>query len=406
MGRKTRVSRNGTLFYRQASLVTYKLGWEDPGKMNEETVSVKEKFVMTVLGARPQFIKAAPVSLALKRAGIQERLVHTGQHYDREMSGVFFDSLGLDEPFADLGVGSASHGSQTGRMLEKLEELMLQWKPSFVLVYGDTNSTLAGALAAAKLSIPIAHVEAGLRSFNRKMPEEINRVLTDHVSDVLFVPTDAAVDNLYREGITRNVVRTGDVMYDAACRFEPHFQRVAGPFLRELGVDGVPYAALTVHRAENTDDSERWNAIIEGIRRVVDGGMPVVWPIHPRVRGRIQSENLPGVKVTEPLPYFEMQALVSRAKVVLTDSGGLQKEAAFHGVPCVTLRDETEWVELVDAEVNHLAGTNPTLIESLALGAIWPSVGLPDGLYGDGNSSKLIAETLIEIENSLGNRDE
>ena len=289
--------------------------------------------IATVVGARPQFIKAAPVSAALHRAGLAERLIHTGQHYDTAMSEVFFQTLGLPEPAVHLGIGSATHGAQTGRMLEAVERVLLDWRPDLVLVYGDTNSTLAGALAAAKLHIPVAHVEAGLRSFNPHMPEEINRVLTDHVATVLFAPTDAAVANLAREGITSGVVRTGDVMFDAVLRFRSAFAPASAEVVARHGLIPKRYALVTIHRAENTDDPARWNGILEGVRRVGADGLAVVWPVHPRVGERAHAVASANICLSPPLSYFDTQSLLMHAKVVITDSGGLQKEAAFHGVP-------------------------------------------------------------------------
>lgn len=347
--------------------------------------------IVTVVGARPQFVKAAPVSRAFARAGLQERIVHTGQHYDAAMSDAFFSALGIPAPARHLGVGSANHGAQTGRMLEALESAFVEEDPALVLVYGDTNSTLAGALAAAKLHVPVAHVEAGLRSFNRRMPEEINRVVTDHLSDLLFAPSESSVANLRGEGITRGVIRTGDVMYDAARLFEAEVGAEASRVPQRFGVTPGDYAFATVHRAENTDNGLRWNAILSAFAELGRRGLPVLWPVHPRVRGRVPE--VPGVRLEEPLPYFETQALLSHARVVLTDSGGLQKEAAFHKVPCVTLRDETEWVELLEAGVNVLGGADAETIVSSALDARWPDSGLPPGIYGDGHTSdRIVAE--------------
>lgn len=353
-----------------------------------------DDLVMTVVGARPQFIKALPVSRALAAAGFREMLVHTGQHYDTEMSDVFFERLGLATPAYHLGVGSASHGAQTGRMLERLEQVMLAERPRVVVVYGDTNSTAAGALAAVKLGIPVVHVEAGLRSFNRRMPEEINRVVTDHLSALCFAPTKAAVQNLAAEGITAGVHLVGDVMYDSIRIFREQVETHAQAVLAGLGVAPRAFVFVTVHRAENTDDPQRWHGILEGIRRVATAVGPVVWPVHPRARPLLESASLPGVQLSEPLPYFEAQALVGHARVVLTDSGGVQKEAAFHGTPCVTLRDETEWVELIECGANNLAGSDPARIVKLAQAARWPVTGLPAGLFGDGHSAELVASHL------------
>ncbi|HEX2059495.1 MAG TPA: UDP-N-acetylglucosamine 2-epimerase (non-hydrolyzing) [Thermoanaerobaculia bacterium] len=353
--------------------------------------------VLTVVGARPQFIKAAPVSRALAAAGCEEVLVHTGQHYDHAMSDVFFTALGVKDPKYDLGIGSASHGAQTGRMLEAIEQVVLDERPDVVLVYGDTNSTLAGALAAVKLHVPVAHVEAGLRSFNRRMPEEINRVMTDHIAALLFAPTERAVENLRAEGIVGNVVRTGDVMLDAVTIFRGNIGREAERVLERFGVKPRQFVLLTTHRAENTDDPERWSSIMRAVERVSKEVAPVLWPVHPRVRELQKPASGNGVVLVEPQPYFETQALLMNAKVVLTDSGGLQKEAAFHAVPCVTLRDETEWIELVEHGVNRLAGADEELIVRLAAEARWPEAGLPAHLYGAGDSAAEIVRALARF---------
>lgn len=358
--------------------------------------------VLTVVGARPQFIKAAPVSRALMAAGIEEVLVHTGQHYDASMSDVFFARLKLSPPHHHLAVGSDSHGAQTGRMLEKLDGVIHAERPDVVLVYGDTNSTLAGALAAAKLHVPVAHVEAGLRSFNRRMPEEINRVVTDHLSALLFAPTPAAIENLVNEGITTGVIRTGDVMFDAVRMFAPDVMAASPQVLETFGVEPGRYVFVTIHRSENTDDEQRWRDLMAGLHRVAEEIAPVVWAAHPRVRARAELVASPRLTVVDPQPYFETQAFVRNSRTVVTDSGGLQKEAAFHGVPCVTLRDETEWVELIDAGVNRLAGTSPDAIVAAVAAAAWPAAGLPPGIFGEGRTSDTIAESLARIGGGAG----
>jgi UDP-GlcNAc3NAcA epimerase len=357
---------------------------------------------MTVVGARPQFVKAAPVTREFNARGVVERIVHTGQHYDFEMSDVFFDSLGIPAPTRHLGIGSLTHGAQTGRMTEALEASMMEDRPDVVLVYGDTNSTLAAALAAAKLHIPVAHVEAGLRSFNRRMPEEVNRVLTDHISTLLFAPTDSAIANLAAEGITSGVVRCGDVMLDTAMLFRENVEEIAAGVPARFGVSPRAYGVVTVHRPENTDLPQRWDGIIEGLRRVAASGLPLIWPVHPRVRQRLDGRRIEGITLVPPQPYFETQSLLMHASVVLTDSGGLQKEAAFHGVPCVTLRDETEWVELVDLGVNRIVGADPDLIEAAARTVQWPAEGIPAQLYGDGHAARTIVDHVERLAAQKG----
>lgn len=312
--------------------------------------------ILTVVGARPQFIKAAPVSYAIGASGgtLEEILVHTGQHFDTAMSEIFFSELGIPAPHYHLGIQGGSHGDMTGRMLAAVEAVVLESKPKLVLVYGDTNSTLAGALAAAKLQVPVAHVEAGLRSFNRRMPEEINRVLTDHVSELLFCPTMASVANLAREGIARGVHQLGDVMYDVTLMMTD-LANSRSRILDQLGLVSKSYAVATVHRAENTDDPRRLAAVLAHLREVARE-MPVVLPLHPRTRAAASRTEgaLVGLRTTPPLGYLDMLRLTAAAAVVLTDSGGLQKEAYFHRVPCVTLREETEWVETVACGWNRL----------------------------------------------------
>jgi UDP-GlcNAc3NAcA epimerase len=350
--------------------------------------------VVTMVGARPQFIKAAPVSLALRSAGIDECLVHTGQHYDTMMSDIFFQRLHIPAPHYNLGVGSASHGIQTGRIMAGMDPILEKEHPRLVIVYGDTNSTLAGALSAVKLHIPVAHIEAGLRSFNRRMPEEINRVVTDHVASLLFVPSDAAIRNLNSEGIVSGIHRTGDVMFDTTVMFQREVGILAADVPGRFGVEKGKFALITIHRAENTDDPDRWFLMIQAISALPSQGIPVIWPIHPRIRARLVNSDLKGVTLLEPLPYFETQALLMNARVVLTDSGGLQKEAAFHRVPCVTARTETEWVELVDAGVNRLAGNSLESILDATLTARWPESGLPSNLYGNGRTAETIAREI------------
>ena len=350
--------------------------------------------IVTIIGARPQFIKAATVSRAIAvHPEIREVLIHTGQHYDANMSDIFFEQMAIPRPNYHLGIGGGSHGAMTGRQLEKIEEVLLTEKPDWVMVYGDTNSTLAGALAAAKLHIPVVHVEAGLRSFNRRMPEEINRVLTDHVSILLFAPTQTARKNLLAEGITDAKVHVvGDVMYDAALFYKP--RAIQPTWFDSLAVAVGEYVLGTIHRAENTDDSNRLLSIFQGL---ADTGLPVILPLHPRTRMKLQQIGLSlpsNVHVVDPVGYLEMVWLEANCGVVATDSGGVQKEAYFHGKPCITLRDETEWVELVEAGWNTLVGADTTQIANLK--ALNPNPSPNQLLYGSGDSAIRILEILIK----------
>jgi UDP-GlcNAc3NAcA epimerase len=362
------------------------------------TVKLK---IVSVVGARPQFIKGGIVSRALRSfPEINEITVHTGQHYDANLSQIFFTELGIAKPAYDLKIGSGTHGSQTGRMLEGIENVLLAERPDWVLVYGDTNSTLAGALAAAKLHLPLAHVEAGLRSFNRRMPEEINRVLTDHASDLLFAPTDLAVKNLLREGISDERIQSvGDVMYDAALCFGGHAERHS-TILERLKLKTNGYILATVHRAENTDSVDCLRAILEGLCKV-SVEMPVVFPIHPRTRSVLAKEQgladiAERLRLIEPVGYLDMMMLERNARLVVTDSGGVQKEAFFFSVPCVTLRKETEWQELVEIGWNRLAPpldsdtVASTLQEALAETPIRTA-----NPYGDGHAAEKIAHYLF-----------
>jgi UDP-GlcNAc3NAcA epimerase len=328
--------------------------------------------IVTVVGARPQFIKAAAVSRVIRDdyfGKVEEVLVHTGQHYDENMSQVFFKELDIPQPKYNLEISGGQHGAMTGRMLEAVENVLLQEKPDWLLIYGDTNSTLAGALAAAKLHIPVAHVEAGLRSFNMRMPEEINRILADHVSSLLFCPTETAVNNLKAEGVSKGVHNVGDVMYDVALFYRDH-ARQQSTILNDLNLPSGGFALTTCHRAENTDDPKRLGGILSALAEVAKQ-LPVVLPLHPRTRKLIGeyglSHHLAALIVTEPLPFLDMVALEQTARVILTDSGGVQKEAFFYGVPCITMRDETEWVETVDLGWNRLAGASSTSIISAVI---------------------------------------
>jgi UDP-N-acetylglucosamine 2-epimerase len=337
--------------------------------------------IVSIVGARPQFIKAAAVSRKLRERH-EEILVHTGQHYDYEMSGVFFDGLELPQPDTNLGVGSGSHGSQTGAMLKSIEDVLLAELPDYVLIYGDTNSTLAGALAASKLSIPVAHVEAGLRSFNRRMPEEINRVVADHLSDLLLCPSDTAVTNLAAEGISQNVHLVGDVMLDVLNWTKRQTDVDRSAILDRFGLRRQAYLLATVHRSENTDDVARLAGILNAFNSIDE---PVVFPVHPRARKIIAEMGFrpePHVHLIDPMGYLDMVVLVGSARLVLTDSGGLQKEAYWLSVPCLTLRNETEWVETVEAEWNLLVGSDSKQIID-AVHSFAPPDSHP-ALYGDG----------------------
>lgn len=357
--------------------------------------------ILTVVGARPQFVKAAAVSQAI-RSGyanvVDEVLVHTGQHYDENMSAVFFDELEIPKPRYNLAIAGGNHGAMTGRMLGTLEDVIIAEQPDWVLVYGDTNSTLAGALAAAKLHFPVAHVEAGLRSFNMRMPEEINRIVADRLSTVLFCPTEGAVRNLASEGRTQGVHNVGDVMWDIVLRFKERARRTSN-VLQQHDLIPKGYVLVTCHRAENTDDLVRLNAILSAFATIAER-IPVVFPVHPRSRKLIDGSGLGAllgnVKVIEPQSFLDMLALEQDAAVICTDSGGMQKEAFFLGVPCVTTRDETEWTETVELGANQLAGCSREAIVSAVTAALstqpQPERTSP---YGEGKASEAIIATLV-----------
>ncbi|MBV6422335.1 MAG: UDP-2,3-diacetamido-2,3-dideoxy-D-glucuronate 2-epimerase [Steroidobacteraceae bacterium] len=352
--------------------------------------------LLTIIGARPQFIKASVVSVAIgAQDDLTEIIVHTGQHFDANMSNVFFEELGMAKPAYHLNINSGRHGDMTGRMLIEIERVLLAEKPDVVLVYGDTNSTLAGALAAAKLHIPVAHVEAGLRSFNMRMPEEVNRVLTDRVSRWLFTPTAVAERNLRAEGVAAElIIPVGDVMYDVALHYGARV-KAEGRILGGLGIKPASYVLTTIHRAENTDVPERLMVIVDALIQVARQ-MSVVWPVHPRTRGALRQigclEKLSQhARLIDPVGYLDMVQLEKYAALIATDSGGVQKEAFFYRVPCVTLRDETEWVEIVDAGWNRLAA--PQVVDNLVQtieGAVG-STGQDVSPYGSGDAAEKIA---------------
>lgn len=354
--------------------------------------------IVTIVGARPQFIKASAVSRAIRESfpdKVLETLVHTGQHFDSNMSEVFFQELGIPAPKYNLSISGGSHGAMTGRMLASIEEVLMCERPDWVIIYGDTNSTLSGALAAVKLHIPIAHVEAGLRSFNNRMPEEINRLLADRVSTLLFCPTAAAVNNLAKEGITQGVANVGDVMFDVSLYFRDVASQQSNVHAR-LGLPSKNYVLATCHRAENTDDLARLTQILTGLRTVA-GEVPVVLPLHPRTRQALvtagQSDALQNINVIDPLSFIDMIALEKSARAIVTDSGGVQKEAFFFQVPCITIRDETEWVESVSLGWNTLVGANADRIVS-AFNAARPG-SMDAAPYGDGRASHKIVQQIL-----------
>lgn len=358
------------------------------------------KKILTVLGARPQFIKASVVSHAIAQTpGIAEVLVHTGQHFDSNMSQVFFAELGMNKPDYFLDIHGGRHGAMTGRMLAQVEQVLLEEQPDVVLVYGDTNSTLAGALAAVKLHIPVAHVEAGLRSFNLHMPEEVNRILTDRIAHWLFTPTAVASDNLRREGVhAAHIIEVGDVMYDVALH---HGSRVKmeGGLLAQLGLSAQNYVLATIHRPANTDDAQCLAVIVQALQAVAQR-LPVVWPLHPRTRAALRQaghvEALGDVvHLIDPVGYLDMVQLEKGAALVATDSGGVQKEAFFHQVPCVTLREETEWVELVEAGWNRLAPPTSVAAVLAAIETALGSKGLSVQPYGNGAAAEQVVQSLV-----------
>lgn len=357
--------------------------------------------ILTIIGARPQFIKASPVSRALRnKTGMQEIIVHTGQHFDDNMSQIFFDELDIRKPAYNLDIHGLPHGAMTGRMIEAIESVLLKEKPDYVLVYGDTNSTLAGALSAKKQHFRLGHVEAGLRSFNMDMPEELNRIVTDRIADQLFCPTDTAVQNLEKEGFLHfdsTIVLSGDVMYDAALHYK-ETARAKSQILRKLLPGGGPFMLATFHREDNTTNAGKLTAICNALN-LLHREIPVILPLHPRTKESIALFNITlNCIVSEPLGYLDMIQLLENCSIVVTDSGGLQKEAFFFEKNCVTLRDETEWTELVAFGYNILSGTEENRIISCCRDMLSKSNDFSRSLYGNGNASEIIAGTLSSLQ--------
>ena len=352
------------------------------------------KRILTIVGARPQFVKAAAVSRSLKQHGIDEILVHTGQHYDVNMSEVFFEEMEISKPAYNLDIHGLSHGAMRGRMLEGIETILLKEKPEAMMVFGDTNSTLAGALAASKLHIPVIHVEAGLRSFNRQMPEEINRILTDRLSDILFCPTDTAVQNLENEGYRNfpvQLVKSGDVMLDAAL-FYAKKAAAKSTIIEDLNLK--EFVLATIHRQENTDDVQKLSQLIEGLNEI-NRRIPVVLPLHPRTRAILQQNGIQlQCQIIDPVGYFDMVQLLQHCQLVVTDSGGVQKEAFFFEKQCITLREQTEWTELVEHGFNVLVGTDKMLLINAFEVVMSKKSDFSVNLYGKGNAADTIASTI------------
>lgn len=353
--------------------------------------------IITIIGARPQFVKAAALSREFaKHTNIEEIIVHTGQHFDANMSDVFFEEMEIPKPKFNLAINSLSHGAMTGRMLENIEELLIKEQPDLLLVYGDTNSTLAGALAAKKLHIKVAHVEAGLRSFNMNMPEEVNRILTDRISDYLFCPTQTAIDNLNNEGystIECEIIKTGDVMEDAALFYAKKSQDKS-TVIAEIEMN--KFILTTLHRAENTDDQAKLKEIVEALNHIHLEICPIVLPLHPRTKAKLEAFEIElKVKVIDPVGYFDMIELLKNCELVMTDSGGLQKEAFFFNKNCVTMREQTEWVELIEAGVNKLGGANRNLIIQYAEEMLTQQSDFSLDLYGNGKATENITNFLL-----------
>ncbi len=358
--------------------------------------------ILTIIGARPQFIKAASISRKIQEYNdIKEVILHTGQHYDKNMSKLFFDELGIKKPKYNLNIISDRHGEQTGKMLIGIEEVITDESPDWVLVYGDTNSTLAGALSASKIHVPIAHVEAGLRSFNKKMPEEINRVITDHVSEALFTPTKIATNNLIAEGIANHrIIEVGDVMYDVTLLFSDIAQNQSKIFKKINR--GKDYILCTIHRAENTDNPTRLLKIFDQLE-IVSSKYPVVIPLHPRTKNKLKSIKFDfscsNIQFIEPVGYLDMLNLEKNSLLIITDSGGIQKEAYFHQIPCITLRQETEWQELVEAGYNKLALNDNTPLIDILDQMIQLNFKNDIKFYGDGNSAEKIINNIVAWKN-------
>ena len=354
--------------------------------------------ILTVIGARPQFVKAAVVSRAmLKSAFIKEIVVHTGQHFDENMSKIFFDELGMSLPKYNLGIGGGSHGENIGRMIEAIEKVLIKEKPDYILVYGDTDSTLAASISASKLNIPIAHIEAGLRSYNRKMPEEINRVLTDHASTILFTPTTKAFETLINEGIKPEmIINVGDVMFDAALYFGK-LSEDSTSILDKLNLKSKDYVLATVHRQENVDDADTLANIIKGL---VLSNKNIILPLHPRTKKKLLEFGISipeALRVIDPVGYLDMVQLEKNAEIIVTDSGGVQKEAFFHQVPCVTLRNETEWVDLVELGFNKLTGSDANKIISALNFTNKSSLNWDSPIYGNGNAAAKIIDYFMGL---------
>lgn len=353
------------------------------------------KKIVTIVGARPQFVKAAAVSRALAQTSVEEVIVHTGQHFDANMSEVFFREMEIPQPHYMLDIHSLSHGAMTGRMIEKIEEVLLAEKPDGLMVYGDTNSTLAGAIAASKLHIPIIHVEAGLRSFNMMMPEEVNRILTDRISSLLFCPTDAAIANLKKEGFDgygATVVKNGDVMQDAAIYYAARSAEKS-KVISALGLEDG-FVLATIHRQENTDDPAKLQAIVAGLN-AINRERRVVVPLHPRTRGILAKQGIePEFTLTDPVGYFDMVELLKHCSLVVTDSGGVQKEAYFFGKPCITAREQTEWVELVEQGYNTLVGSDTAAMVDAYHQSMTRSYDFSVNLYGNGQASAAVAREI------------